>query len=256
MASEYKKRGGGYNTDKKDQDESQKHLSKWTEEEWQTKEGSGNAKQEDGTQKRYLPKKAWEDMNEEEKKETDEKKMEESKEGQHFVGNTAKAKGARQKANKAKSDEYDAKKAKEQEAASEQEDGDDEDNGDQEEAENDPKPGQKRSRGRPAGSSKKQKKNPDKNQKSASKSKTTGSKKDSVDAPAPQASIDRLPKAGQTVHWKALSGWVEGTVIEVAREEKEVEGKRVKAKTDDPRIVLKSKNGKVAVHKVEAVHFE
>jgi len=27
MASEYKKRGGGYNTDKKDQDESQKHLS-------------------------------------------------------------------------------------------------------------------------------------------------------------------------------------------------------------------------------------
>ncbi len=49
MASEYKKRGGGYNTDKKDQDESQKHLSQWTEEEWQTKEGSGNAKQADGT---------------------------------------------------------------------------------------------------------------------------------------------------------------------------------------------------------------
>lgn len=57
MASEYKKRGGDYNTDKKDQEDSQKNLSKWTEEEWQTKEGSGNAKQEDGTQKRYLPKK-------------------------------------------------------------------------------------------------------------------------------------------------------------------------------------------------------
>lgn len=39
MASEYKKRGGRYTTDKKDQDESQKHLSEWIEEEWQTKEG-------------------------------------------------------------------------------------------------------------------------------------------------------------------------------------------------------------------------
>lgn len=57
MASEYKKRGGDYNTDRKDQDESQKNLSKWTDEEWQTKEGSGKAKQEDGTEKRYLPKK-------------------------------------------------------------------------------------------------------------------------------------------------------------------------------------------------------
>lgn len=57
MASEYKKRGGDYSTEKKDQDESQKNLSKWSEEEWQTKEGSGNAKQDDGTEKRYLPKK-------------------------------------------------------------------------------------------------------------------------------------------------------------------------------------------------------
>ena len=63
MASEYKKRGGNYTTDKKQgQDESQQNLSKWGEEEWQTKEGSGNAKQEDGTEKRYLPKKAWEQM--------------------------------------------------------------------------------------------------------------------------------------------------------------------------------------------------
>ena len=63
MASEYKKRGGGYTTDKdQGQDESQKNLSKWTEEEWQTKEGSGHAKKEDGTEQRYLPKKAWEQM--------------------------------------------------------------------------------------------------------------------------------------------------------------------------------------------------
>ena len=64
MASEYKKRGGGYNTDKKNQDKSQKNLSKWGKEGWQTKEGSGNAKQDDGTEKRYLPKKAWEGMSE------------------------------------------------------------------------------------------------------------------------------------------------------------------------------------------------
>ncbi|KIW86814.1 uncharacterized protein Z519_12600 [Cladophialophora bantiana CBS 173.52] len=34
MAKEYKNRGGGYKTDKNDQDESQKHLSKWTDEQW------------------------------------------------------------------------------------------------------------------------------------------------------------------------------------------------------------------------------
>ena len=62
MAQEYKRRGGGYTTDKSQQDESQEHLSKWTEEEWQTKEGSAHAKKDDGTQKRYLPKKAWENM--------------------------------------------------------------------------------------------------------------------------------------------------------------------------------------------------
>lgn len=57
MAGEYKKRGGSYNTDKeKGQDDSQKNLSKWGEEEWQTKEGDANAKNEDGSRKRYLPK--------------------------------------------------------------------------------------------------------------------------------------------------------------------------------------------------------
>ena len=80
MASEYKKRGGDYNTDKSEKDESQKNLDKWGEEEWQTKEGSGNAKKEDGTEKRYLPKKAWENMTEEEKEKTDQKKQKESKE--------------------------------------------------------------------------------------------------------------------------------------------------------------------------------
>ncbi|KAL1636136.1 hypothetical protein SLS58_009985 [Diplodia intermedia] len=116
MASEYKKRGGGYTTDKKDQDESQQHLSKWGEEEWQTKEGSAHAKQEDGTQKRYLPKKAWENMTEGEKEATDEKKQEESKEGKQFVGNIQKAKESRKKANEEEDEEYAVKKQNEKAA--------------------------------------------------------------------------------------------------------------------------------------------
>lgn len=257
MASEYKKRGGGYNTDKKDQDESQKHLSKWTEEEWQTKEGSGNAKQADGTEKRYLPKKAWEEMTEEEKKETDEKKLAESKEGKQFVTNTDRAKSARQKANKDKSDEYEAKNAEEKKQAND--DGEEQEEQEQEQADeedekkedDEPKPGQKRGRGRPPTSNKKQKSN------SGASKKTVGSKKDSAEPPAKQASADRLPKKGQTVKWKALPGWVEGTVVEIARENKEVEGKAVKAKENDPRIVMKSSSsGKIAVHKPEAVYFD
>lgn len=56
----------------------------------QTKEGSGHAKKADGTEKRYLPKKAWERMSGEEKEATEEKKQEGSKEGKQFVGNTPK----------------------------------------------------------------------------------------------------------------------------------------------------------------------
>ena len=103
MASEYKKRGGGYTTDKSNQDESQKHLNQWTNEEWQTKDGSGNAKNEDGSRQRYLPKKAWENMSDKEKEETDEKKQAESKEGKQFVENTEKAKESRKKAERASS---------------------------------------------------------------------------------------------------------------------------------------------------------
>ena len=72
MASEYKKamheRGEEpYTTEKSEQSESQRHLNDWTKEEWQTSGGSGSAKLPDGTEQRYLPKKAWENMTEEEK---------------------------------------------------------------------------------------------------------------------------------------------------------------------------------------------
>ncbi|EOD47652.1 hypothetical protein UCRNP2_5606 [Neofusicoccum parvum UCRNP2] len=278
MASEYKERGGGYTTDKKDQDESQQHLSKWGEEEWQTKDGSANAKQEDGTQKRYLPKKAWENMSEEEKKETDEKKQKESKEGKQFVGNTKKAKESRQKANKEEDEEYAKRKEDEKTAA---EDGEDEENeavdeGDEEYVEDDededaeasensesddeekeeaPPKGKKRGRPSKSDSStnKKQKNNSGKGKQNG----TVGSRHDSADAPGEQGSNDRLPEKGQQVHWKAMPGWVDGEVVEIVTEQKKIEGKQVKASDDDPRIVLKSNSsGKICVHKPDNIYFD
>src|SRR4028119_320664 len=94
LTQEYEKRGGGYKGEK---NESQKNLEHWTEEEWQTKEGDANARK-DGETKRYLPKKAWESMSEEEKEETENKKREGSKEGQQHVSNTDEAKQARKDA--------------------------------------------------------------------------------------------------------------------------------------------------------------
>jgi len=84
LTQEYEKRGGGYKGEK---GQSQKNLEQWTEEEWQTKEGDADARQDDGETKRYLPKKVWENMSEEEKEETEQKKREGSKKGQQYVSN-------------------------------------------------------------------------------------------------------------------------------------------------------------------------
>lgn len=83
-----------------------------------------------------------------------------------------------------------------------------------------------------------------------------GSKHDEALDPDMRGSVDRLPKKGQKVQWKALPGYVDGEVVEILTAEKEVEGKSVRATDADPRIVLKSsKSGKVCVHKPEAVYF-
>src|SRR3712207_7491611 len=71
LTQEYEKRGGGYKGEK---DASQKNLEKWTEEEWQTQEGDARARSGDETA-RYLPKKVWEKMSEEDKRETEKKKI-------------------------------------------------------------------------------------------------------------------------------------------------------------------------------------
>jgi len=121
MASEYKKRGGGYTEPK---DETQKHLSQWSAEEWQTRDGSGTAKQEDGSEARYLPKKAWEGMSEKEKDETEEKKKEGDEEGKQFVENTRRAKEERGRAQEDVEREEERKEVKEEDAGSEMEEQD------------------------------------------------------------------------------------------------------------------------------------
>ena len=92
LTREYEKRGGDYKGEK---DELQKNLEKWTDEEWQTQEGDTRARGDDGETKRYLPKKAWENMSGEEKRETESKKRGGSKRGEQHVANTEEARQAR-----------------------------------------------------------------------------------------------------------------------------------------------------------------
>ena len=91
LSHEYEKQGGGYKDDKKT--ESQKHLSEWTDQDWQTSDGKP-ADREGGTT-RYLPKEAWDKLSDEEKKATNVKKVKGSQEGKQNVPNTEKAKKAR-----------------------------------------------------------------------------------------------------------------------------------------------------------------
>jgi hypothetical protein len=92
LTQEYEKRGGDYKGEK---DESQKNLEKWTDEEWQTQEGDARARGDGGETKRYLPKKAWENMSDEAKRETESKKREGSKRGEQYVAHTEQARQAR-----------------------------------------------------------------------------------------------------------------------------------------------------------------
>jgi hypothetical protein len=96
LTQEYEKQGGGYEHPG-ERTEAQQHLQQWTDEQWQTADGSTDARGDDGTD-RYLPKKAWEQMSDEEKEETRKRKREASKQGQGDVPNTPEAKTARKAA--------------------------------------------------------------------------------------------------------------------------------------------------------------
>ncbi|MGF1634700.1 MAG: hypothetical protein ACFCVE_12685 [Phycisphaerae bacterium] len=88
LVQTYEKQGGGYKGKKGPK---QKHLEKWSAEDWQTKGGDTRARQPDGTTKRYLPKAAWDELSEKEAKKTDKLKREMSKQGIQFVPNSKKA---------------------------------------------------------------------------------------------------------------------------------------------------------------------
>lgn len=94
LTQAYEKHGGGYVGEK---DERQKHLEKWTEEDWQTRDGKTRARRGDTTE-RYLPKEAWEELSEEEKDRTERRKERGSRRGQQFVSNAPAAKEASRRA--------------------------------------------------------------------------------------------------------------------------------------------------------------
>jgi hypothetical protein len=70
-----------------------------SQEDWQTSDGSadartGSAKEKGGASKRYLPKAAWDELSDKEKRETDARKAEGSEHGEQFVANPDAAKKA------------------------------------------------------------------------------------------------------------------------------------------------------------------
>ena len=96
LTHEYEAHGGGYKHSGEKTD-AQKSLQTWTGEDWQTQDGGGDAEQGDGTMKRYLPKAAWDQLSDAEKKDTEAKKRAASRHGRQFVDNTDAAKAAKTK---------------------------------------------------------------------------------------------------------------------------------------------------------------
>ncbi len=91
LVQEYERRGGGY---KKKADDDAKSLRQWTNQNWQTSDGSAYA--DDGERmRRYLPEKAWDLLSEQEKQKAEQKKAAGDANGRQFVGNTIAAKAAR-----------------------------------------------------------------------------------------------------------------------------------------------------------------
>ena len=94
LVQEYENRGGGYKDDP-DQKEAAESLKEWTEQDWQTQDGSAYASEEGGPTKRYLPARAWDLLSEEERDRTDRKKRDEGEDAaKQYVANTVEAKAA------------------------------------------------------------------------------------------------------------------------------------------------------------------
>lgn len=90
----YQKAGGGYL--QRHPNSKQRDLKEWTKQDWQTSDHAP-ARRAGGTT-RYLPKEAWTELSEGEKKATNAKKKAGSRVGEHTVANTVAAKRARKHA--------------------------------------------------------------------------------------------------------------------------------------------------------------
>ena len=94
LTTEYESAGGGY-VDDGELTEQQQSLREWTDEDWQTADGDAEARQDDGTVRRYLPAKAWEQLDDEQREASDALKTDGSAAGEQHVGDTDAAKAAR-----------------------------------------------------------------------------------------------------------------------------------------------------------------
>ena len=84
LAAEYKRAGGGYTTDKDHESAAAEHLDAWTEQDWQTSDGSADAGH---GHRRYLPAQAWDELSAQEKTETDRAKAAGDDRGEQFAAN-------------------------------------------------------------------------------------------------------------------------------------------------------------------------
>lgn len=81
LVREYEAHGGGYLGEK---DEAARSLEHWTEQDWQTVDGSDHARHGDSVS-RYLPKAVWEALTPEERREAERSKVRGSKDGEQHV---------------------------------------------------------------------------------------------------------------------------------------------------------------------------
>lgn len=96
LTQEYEKHGGGYRHPGQ-RTAAQHGLEEWSEQNWQTADGSGRARR-DGETERYLPERAWEELSTRQREQTRRAKRAGSRQGRQFVANPPAARSARKAA--------------------------------------------------------------------------------------------------------------------------------------------------------------
>ncbi|WP_420459902.1 Rho termination factor N-terminal domain-containing protein [Neolewinella sp.] len=82
LVKEYERRGGGYKKDEKD--EAARSLEQWTENDWQTSEGTAEADGAEGMA-RYLPRDAWALLTEKGRKQANKTKEKTNEKGEQYA---------------------------------------------------------------------------------------------------------------------------------------------------------------------------